>query len=418
MPKKTLPLTEVQIKNAKPKEKRFKLSDGDGLYLEVLPTGGKSWRFKYVMGGKEKRLVFGLWPDVGLKLARQRRDEARALVAEGVDPGEKRKQDKAEEKAQAEDAANTFEKVAREWHARQVAGWSEGHAVKVLARMEQHLFPSLGSAPVSVLRAPALLAVLREIEGRGHNETAQRLRQICEAVFAYAVASGLAERNVGADLRGILVPCRVKNRPAIVDPKGAGQLLRAIDAYEGSPVTLAALRLAPLVFVRPGELRQAEWAEIDLDASDGPRWTIPAEKMKMRAAHIVPLSRQAVVILEEMHILTGSGRYVFPSSRTPSRCMSNMTMNAALRRLGYEQGEHCAHGFRAMASTLLNEQGWPRDVIERQLAHAERSKVRAAYNRAQHLPERRKMMQKWADYLDALRKGGKVVPINRGVSEA
>ena len=413
MAKKVLPLTDAAIRNAKPQTKSFKLADGGGLYLEVLPTGGKSWRMKYRVVGVEKRLVFGLWPDVSLKQARQLRDEARALVAEGVDPGEKKKQDKAEAQAQAEEATNTFEVVAREWHARQVTGWSEGHAAKVLSRVEQHLFPALGSLPIAIIRAPAILAVLREIEGRGNHETAQRLRQMCEAIFAFAVASGRAERNVGADLRGILASGRVQNRPAIVDPRGVGELLRAIEAYTGSPVTLAALKLAPLVFVRPGELRQAEWAEIDLDADGGPRWTIPAEKMKMRAPHIVPLSRQAVAILEEIHLLTGGGRYVFPCNRTASRCMSNMTMNAALRRLGYEQGEHCAHGFRAMASTLLNEQGWPRDVIERQLAHAERSKVRAAYNRAQHLPERRKMMQAWADYLDALKAGGKVVPIHR-----
>ena len=405
MARKVLPLTDVQIKNAKPKEKRFKLADGSGLYLEVLPTGSKSWRFKYMFQGKEKRLVFGLWPDVSLKYARQRRDEARSLVAEGIDPGEKRKQDKAEVQAQVEATENTFEKVAREWHTQRVAGWSEGHAAKVLARMEQHLFPAIGNTPINAVRVSTLLAVLREIENKGHNETAHRLRQYCEAVFAFAVVSELTERNVGTDLRGALAPCRTKNRPAIVNPKGVGQLLRAIDGYEGSAVTLAALKMAPLVFVRPGELRQAEWAEIDLDADGGPRWTIPAEKMKMRTPHIVPLSRQAVAILEDIHPLTGAGRYVFPSSRTGSRCMSNMTLNSALRRLGYEQGEHCAHGFRAMASTLLNEQGWPSDVIERQLAHAERSKVRAAYNRAEHLPERRRMMAAWADYLDILKKG-------------
>jgi len=408
MARKVLPLTDVQLRNAKPKEKPFKLSDGGGLYLEVLPTGGKSWRFKYLFQGKEKRLVFGLWPDLSLKRARQYKEDARSLVAQGVDPGQKRKQDKAEVQAQAEAAQNTFEKVAREWHARNVAGWSEGHAAKVLARMEQHLFPTLGSTPITAVRVSAILAVLREIEDKGHHETAHRLRQISEAVFAYAVVSELTERNVGTDLRGALAPCRTKNRPAIVDPKGVGQLLRAIDGYAGGPVTLAALRLAPLVFVRPGELRQAEWAEFDLDAPDGPRWTIPAEKMKMRAPHIVPLSRQAVSILEDIHLLTGTGCYVFPSARGVSRPMSNMALNAALRRIGYEQGEHCAHGFRAMASTLLNESGqWPRDVIELQLAHQERNKVRAAYNRAEHLPERRKMMEWWGDYLDALKAGGK-----------
>ena len=414
MPKKTTPLTDTEIRNAKPREKRFKLSDGDGLYLEVLPTGGKSWRFKYVFAGKERRLVFGLWPEVSLKQARQRREEARALVAGGVDPGEKRKQDKAEVQALVEEAENTFEKVAREWQARQVKVWSEGHADKVLTIMSQYLFPTIGKIPIAQLRAPAILPVLREVEARGINYTAKRLRQYCEAVFTYAVASGLAERNVGADLRGALAPCKVKNRPAIVEPKAVGKLLRAMWGYEGSPVVAAALKLAPLLFVRPGELRKAEWAEIDLDAEDGPRWLIPGAKMKMGADHIVPLARQAVEIITDLYPLTGCGRYLFHSNRSLDRSMSDMTINAALRRLGYEQGEMCAHGFRAMASTLLNEQNWPSDVIERQLAHAPRNKVRATYNRAEHLPERRKMMQKWADYLDVLRKGGKVVPILQG----
>lgn len=413
MAKKVLPLTDAAIRNAKPQAKAYKLSDGLGLYVEILPAGGKSWRFKYRFAGQEKRLVFGLWPDVSLKQARQRRDEARALVADGVDPGEKRKQAKAEAEAQAEEETNTFELVAREWHTAQVRTWSEGHAVKVLSTMEQHLFPVFGAEPISLLRAPAILPVLRAVEAKGINYTAKRLRQYCEAVFSYAIATGRAERNVGADLRGALAPCKVTNRPAIVEPKAVGKLLRAIDGYEGSPVTLAALKLAPLVFVRPGELRQAEWGEIDLDAEHGPQWLIPAEKMKMRTAHIVPLSRQTVEIITELHPLTGAGRYLFPCNRAKGRCMSNMTINAALRRLGYEQGEHCAHGFRAMASTLLNEQGWPSDVIERQLAHAPRNKVRATYNRAEHLPERRRMMQKWADYLDALKAGGKVVQIHR-----
>lgn len=413
MAKKVLPLTDAAIRNAKPQTKSFKLADGGGLYLEVLPAGGKSWRLKYRFAGQEKRLVFGLWPDVSLKQARQLREDARSLVAEGIDPGEKRKQDKAEAVAQAEETANTFEVVAREWHAKQVKVWSEGHAEKVLSTMEQYLFPSFGDVPIAQLRAPVILPVLRQVEEKGIAYTAKRLRQYCEAVFTYAIASGLAERNVGADLRGALTPCRVKNRPAIVEPKAVGKLLRVIDGYEGSPITLAALKLAALLFVRPGELRQAEWTEFDLDNPNGPQWVIPAEKMKMRAAHVVPLARQAVEIITELHALTGDGRYLFPCNRTKGRCMSNMTINAALRRLGYEQGEHCAHGFRAMASTLLNEQGWPSDVIERQLAHAPRNKVRATYNRAEHLPERRRMMQKWADYLDALKSGAKVIPIHR-----
>ena len=278
MAKKVLPLTEVQIKNAKPKAKAYKLADGGGLYLEVLPSGGKSWRFKYAMAGKEKRMVFGLWPDVGLKQARQRRDEARALVADGVDPGVKRKQERAEERAQAEEDANTFEKVAREWHARQVAVWSQGHADKVLTIMGQYLFPAIGSLPIAQLRAPAILPVLREVEDKGIIYTAKRLRQYCEAVFIYAVASGLAERNVGADLRGALSPCRTKNRPAITEPKAVGKLLRAMWGYEGSPVTLAALKLSALLFVRPGELRQAEWSEIDLDVVGAMMLGMPAMK--------------------------------------------------------------------------------------------------------------------------------------------
>ena len=414
MSKKVLPLSDVQVRNAKPKGKLFTLSDGGGLFLAVLPTGGKSWRFKYQFGGKEKRLVFGLWPDVSLAQARKLRENARSLLAEGIDPGEKRKRDKAESEAQTEAALNTFEKVAREWHTSHLVSWSAGHAARVLSRMESYFFPAFGAVPIAEIRPPVIRDALHQVEDRGHHDTAHILRQYCEAVFTYAVASDLTERNVAADLRGTLAPCRTKNRPAIVDPKGVGELLRAIDGYAGSPATLAALKLAAMLFVRPGELRQMEWAEIDLTAADGPRWTIPAGKMKMRAPHTVPLPRQAVAVLEDMRLLTGAGQYVFPSARGPARPMSNMTVNAALRRLGYEQGEHCAHGFRAMASTLLNESGqWARDVIELQLAHQERNKVRAAYNRAERLPERRKMVQWYADHLDALKAGGKVIPLHK-----
>ena len=412
MPKTTVPLTDVAIRNAKAADKPVKMFDGAGLYLLVSPTGGKLWRFKYQFAGKEKLLALGKWPDVGLKMARYRRDEARSLVAQGVDPSEKRKQDKTEAVAQAAEDANTFEVVARDWHDKQVMAWSKSHAAKVMGRMEQHLFPAFGKVSITKLRAPDILPTLREIEARGNNETAKRLRQYCEAVFTFAISTGIAERNVGADLRGALAPCRATNRPAIIDPKGVAQLLRAIDGYQGSPVVLAALRLAPLVFVRPGELRQAEWSEIDLEAADGPRWSIPAEKMKMRRDHIVPLSKQAVEIITELFSLTGQDRYLFPCNRTNGRCMSNMALNAALRRMGYEQGEMCAHGFRAMASTLLNELGWNSDLIERQLAHAERNSIRAAYNRAEYLPERRKMMQAYADYLDELKAGGKVTPLH------
>lgn len=415
MPKKIPAITEVQVKNAKPQDKAFKLADGGGLYLEVLPSGGKSWRLKYRFGGQEKRLVFGLWPDVSLRQARQLREDARALVAEGVDPGEKRKQDTlAEAESQAIQAA-TFELVAREWHSKQRIAWTEKTAKQILDRLERHIFPHMGELPITQISAPELLAVLQKLEEWGKHHTAQRLRQYCEAVFAYAIATGKAGRNVGADLRGILAPSKTSGRAAIVEPRAIGGLLRAIDGYgdEGSLVTLAALKLAPLVFVRPGELRQAEWSEIDLDADGGPRWTIPAEKMKMRASHIVPLSRQAVEIIKGLHPLTGAGRYLFPNHWGGGRCMSEMTLTGALRRMGFGHEVMTVHGFRAMASTLLNEQGWASDVIERQLAHAPRNKVRAAYNRAEHLPERRRMMQAWADYLDGLKAGGKIIPIHR-----
>ena len=412
-----MPLTDTMVRNAKPGQKAIRLKDDRGLYLEVTPAGGKLWRLRYWLNSRENRISLGVYPDVSLKDARERRDAARKLIANGIDPSKARKDEKAEAEVQAAEDANTFEAVARDWHAKQVKVWSEGHAAKVLGRIEQHLFPAFGSIPISTLRAPAILPTLREIEAKGNHETAKRLRQYCEAVFTFAISTGIAERNVGADLRGALAPCRATNRPAIIDPKGVAQLLRAIDGYQGSPVVLAALRLAPLVFVRPGELRQAEWSEIDLDAFDGPRWSIPAEKMKMRRDHIVPLSKQAVGIITEIFSLTGQDRYLFPCNRTNGRCMSNMALNAALRRLGYEQGEMCAHGFRAMASTLLNELGWNSDLIERQLAHAERNSIRAAYNRAEYLPERRKMMQAYADYLDTLKAGAKVTPIHAAAGE-
>ncbi|GAB6038189.1 tyrosine-type recombinase/integrase [Fundidesulfovibrio butyratiphilus] len=405
MPKKILPLTDAAVRNAKPKEKAFKLSDGGGLYLEVLPSGGKSWRMKYRFGGQEKRLVFGLWPDVSLKQARQHRDDARALVAEGVDPSEKRKQDKAE----AEKAVATFEVVARDWHARQVAVWTKPHADKIIRRLERYLFPAFGAAPITDLRAPDILAPLRVLEGLGRNDTAKRLRQYCEAVFAYAIAEGRATLNAAAGLEKVLSPHVVQHRAAITDPKGVAGLLRAIEGYDG-PLTRAALQMAACCFTRPGELRRAEWAEFDLEAAE---WRIPAEKMKRRLPHVVPLSRQVLVILEELRPITGEGRFVFPSYQTPGRAMSKMTLAAALRRLGYTKDEMTAHGFRSTASTLLRECGFPHHLIETQLAHVTGNSVSRAYDRAQYLPERRKMMQAWADYLDALKAGGKVVPLHR-----
>ena len=340
MPKRAAPLTDVQIKNAKPKEKSYKLADGGGLYLEVLPSGGKSWRMRYYLDGKAKKIVFGLWPDLSLKEARSRREDARNKVANGIDPCEHRKQTKIEAASQAEVEAATFEVVAREWHTKQVKVWSEGHAIKVMGRMEQHLFPAFGNVPITTLRSPVILSVLRKIEEQGKHESAKRLRQYCEAVFAFAIAEDKAERNVGADLRGALAPCKVKHRPAIVDPKEFGRLLRMIEGYEYGLIVAAAMKLIALTFVRPGEQRTVEWSEIDLEADGGPQWMIPAEKAKMRSPHIVPLSRQVVRILEDQHPLTGAGKYVFPCNRTNGRCMSNMTINAALRRLGIDQDVH------------------------------------------------------------------------------
>jgi len=341
-----------------------------------------------------------------LKDARERRDEARKLLANGIDPSEARKAEKVSQ-------ADSFEEVAREWYNKFKPSWSDSHALRILRRLEQNIFPWLGSRPIKTISAPDLLAVIRRIEARGAVETAHRALQNCGQVFRYAVACGRAERDPSGDLRGALPPSEEKHHASLTDPKAVAALLRDLDAYEGSFVTRCALRLAPLVFVRPGELRHAEWSEIDLDHAE---WRIPAEKMKARTMHIVPLSHQAVEIMRELHALTGQGKYLFPSVRSSARPMSENTVNAALRRLGYSKDEMTGHGFRSMASTILNEQGWNRDAIERQLAHAERNSVRAAYNYAEFLPERRKMMQAWADYLEALRSGAKVIPFRSQVA--
>jgi integrase len=397
-------LTDAAIRNAKPGPNTLKLFDGGGLYLEVAPAGGKWWRLKYRHTGKEKRISLGVYPTVSLKDARERRDNARKLLAQGVDPSKARQEQKAEATAET----LTFEKVAREWYERFKPKWSASHALDIIQRLEKNIFPQLGSHPIREITAPALLAAIRLIEGRGAVESARRVLQMCGQIFRYAIATGQANRDIAADLRGALPPAREKHHASITDPRGVAQLLRAIDGYEGSMVACCALRLAPLVFVRPGELRHAEWSEIDFEKAE---WRIPAEKMKMREQHIVPLSRQAVAILRELHLLTGSGTYVFPSIRTSARPMSENTVLAALRRMGYTKDEMTGHGFRSMASTLLNEQGWNRDAIERQLAHGERNAVRAAYNFAEFLPERRRMMQAWADYLDKLKAGENVMLI-------
>lgn len=398
-------LSDTAIRNAKPREKPYKLSDGRGLFL--LVAGEKRWwRFKYRFQGREKLLSLGVYPDVPLKAARDRRDEARRQLANGIDPSAARKAMKDAQSA----TVDSFEVVAREWIGNKATKWAPGHESKIRRRLERDVFPYLGSVPVAAVDAPAILKMARRIESRGTLETAHRAVQNCGQVIRYAIATGRASQDPTPSLRGALPPPRETHYASITDPRAIGALLRAIDGYQGSEVTRLALRLAPLVFVRPGELRKAEWSEIDLD---GAEWRIPAERMKMRQAHVVPLSTQAIAVLRDLQERTGRGRYVFPGVRGRDRYMSENTVNAALRRLGYGKTDLTGHGFRSMASTLLNEQGWKPDAIERQLAHGERNAIRAAYNFAEYLPERRAMMQAWATYLDALRSGADVIPIAR-----
>ncbi|HYW91863.1 MAG TPA: integrase arm-type DNA-binding domain-containing protein [Gammaproteobacteria bacterium] len=403
-----MPLTDTAIRNAKPGDKARKLFDGGGLYLEVAPTGGKWWRLKYRYGGKEKRLSLGVYPDVSLKDARDRRDEARKLLANDIDPSENRKATKA---AKVERAANSFEAVAREWYAKHSPNWSANHGDRIIRRLERDIFPWLGGKPIADITAPQLLEVIRRIEQRGALETAHRALGNCGQVFRYAVATGRAERDPSGDLRGALPPVKGTHFASVTEPKKVAEVLRALDGYEGTLPVRCALRLAPLVFVRPGELRHAEWADIDLDVAEW-RYTVK----KTNTPHIVPLSRQAVDILRELHPLTGNGRYVFPSARNPKgdKPMSDNAILAAMRRMGISKEEMSGHGFRAMARTILDEVlGFRPDFIEHQLAHAVRDPNGRAYNRTAHLPERRKMMQEWADYLDKLKAGAVVILINQ-----
>lgn len=401
-------LTDAKIRSAKPLEKPYKLFDGHGLYLHVQPSGGRWWRLKYRFGGKEKLLAIGTYPEVNLHEARETRDDARKFLARGVDPGEKKKADRIVQ-------TDTFKVIAEEWLRMQSGKLADVTLAKATWILGDFIYPRLGDKLVTEIKAPDLLAALRAIEAKGLHETASRAKQKVGQILRYAIATGRAERDITADLRGALAPVVTKNRAAITDPARVGEVLRAIDGYQGDPATCTALKLAPLVFVRPGELRGAEWREIDLE---GAEWRIPGERMKMGEPHLVPLSKQAVTVLTALKPLTGSGRLVFPSIRTRERPLSENTLNAALRRLGYTPEQMTAHGFRAMASTLLNERGFAPDVIELQLAHVERNKVRAAYNRAKRLEERRKMMQAWADYLDGLKAGGNVVPIRKSSSAA
>lgn len=392
-------LTDTEIKAFKSKEKAYKKFDGEGLYLEVTPKGAKCWRLKYRFAGKEKRLSIGVYPKVTLKQARGAMRLAKDQLEQGIDPSQAKK---AKKTAQVEAQLNNFENIALEWHKQQAANWSPGYAEKVLRAIQRDLFPYLGSLPLDDITPPQLLAVLRRVENRGAKESAHRIKQVAGQIFRYAVATGRAQRDITPDLKGALATHKTKHFPAITEPDKVGKFLRMLDSYEGTSTVCAALQLAPLVFVRPKELRHAEWQEIDFEKAV---WRIPAEKMKMGVDHIVPLSRQAIEVLEEQKLLTGHwDGYVFPSARSPRRPMSDNAILSAFRNMGISNEEMTGHGFRAMARTLLDEVLEERvELIEHQLAHAVKDTLGRAYNRTTHLPQRTKMMQRWADYLDELR---------------
>ncbi|RQS53462.1 phage integrase central domain-containing protein [Burkholderia sp. Bp8986] len=399
-----MPLTDAEIRKAKPGEKPIRLFDGGGLYLEISTAGGKWWRLKYRFGGKEKRISLGVYPDIGLKDARERRDAAKKLLANGVDPGEAKKAKKA---ANLERAANSFEVIAREWFAKYAPAWAASHADKIIQRLERDVFPWLGGRPIADIAAPELLTVVRRIEERGAHDTAHRALQNCGQVFRYAVATGRAQRDPSGDLRGALPPLKHEHYAAITDPIQVGELLRAIDGFQGTFIVRCALMLAPMLFVRPGELRLAEWSGFNLDKAE---WRYLVTKTKTE--HLVPLPTQAVAILRELCALTGRRQHVFPG-RDPHKPMSGAAINAALRRMGYDtKTEITGHGFRAMARTILHEELTIKpEVIEHQLAHRVPDNLGTAYNRTKFLNERRKMMQKWADYLDQIKQGAQVISL-------
>ena len=391
-------LSDARIRAAKPRKTAYKLSDSGGLHALIQSHGSKLWRWSYRYGGKQKTLALGTYPSVGLKLAREQRDSAKQMLAKGIDPSAQRRLAK-----QVAATGNTFRAVAEEIFIKQR---NDGRAAATLEKLRwllEFAYPALAERPIAEITAPELLLVLRKVEARGRYETARRLRSTCGMIFRYAIATGRAERDPSSDLRGALTAPKVTHRATIVDPNGIGALLRAIEGYDGHPPTKAALRLAPLFFVRPGELRCAEWTEFDLRAA---QWSIPAHKMKLPRPHRVPLSKQSIAVLQGLRKITGDSRWLFPSVRSVARPISENTLNAALRRLGYGPQEMTTHGFRAMASTRLNEMGcWNVDAIERQLAHQEPDDVRRAYiHAAEFWDERVRLMQAWADYLDTLKK--------------
>jgi integrase len=388
-------LTEVHLKSAKPKEKTYRLWDERGLYLEVTPSGSKLWRFKYRFANKEKRLALGKYPEVSLKESRERREAARKLLADNIDPSAHKKETRTQLELQSR---NTFEAVAKEWFKQQAPNWADSHAQTVITRLEKNVFPWLGKRLIADITAPEVLTILRRIQGRGATETAHRVKGICSQVFRYAIATSRAERDPCGDLRGALATTKPNHLAAVTDPKRLGQILNLIDTYYGGIAVRCALKLVPLVFVRPGELREMKWADVDFKAGE---WRYLVTKTQQQ--HIVPLSRQAISILEEIRPVTQGSTLVFEGER-PGRSMSNNTLNAALRSLGISKEEQSGHGFRATARTLLDEVlGFKIELIEHQLAHHVKDPLGRAYNRTQHLEERRVMMQRWADYLDELR---------------
>ena len=413
-------LTDVKARNARPGEKQVKLFDGNGLFLLVTPAGGKWWRFKYRFGGKEKLLALGTYPEVSLADARRRREEARKLVANSVDPGAVKKALKV---AKAGSDANSFEVVAREWHEKFKVSWSTSHAHVTISRLERNIFPWMGKRPISEIEPPEVLTVLQRMESRGAGETARRMKIVCGQVFRYAVATGRAKRDPTVDLKGALAPAVSKNMAALTDPKDVAELLRATDEYQGTFVVKCALKLAALFFCRPGELRHTKWSEVDFETA---QVNVPIERMKLSTAtkrkckgqlHLIPLSTQAVAILKELQPLTGHSKYVFPGHRSPQRCMSEGAVLMALRKMGFSKEEMSGHGYRAMARTMIRQNlHIDAEYIEIQLSHATKSPNGTAYDRVSFLPERRKMIQQWADYLDELRDGAKVVPIKRAAA--
>jgi integrase len=410
-----MPLTDTAIRKTKKAAKPFKVADEKGLFLLVASSGGKLWRMKYRFDGKEKLISFGSYPDVSLVKAREKRDQARTLLADGVDPSMNRKVQKA---AKVALSANTFEAVGREWFAKMKPEWVESHSNKILARLENDVFPWLGKRPIAEITAVEVLTTLKRISDRGAKDTAKRAQQDCGGVFRYAIQTGRASYNPIPDLRGALPTAIGGNFASITDPVQVGELLRAIDGFKGTFVVKCALRLAPMLFVRPGELRHARWQDFDLEQAE---WKFMVSKVKKTDGpriHLVPLSIQAVAILRELHALSGHGEFVFPGARSNGRAMSEAAVNAALRRMGYDtKTEITGHGFRAMARTILHEvHGIPPEVIEHQLAHKVPDALGSAYNRTKFLPARKAMMQQWADYIDKLKTGADVIPLHNNAA--